>query len=122
MSDNVYDLNSRVDVDLDVVEAGLQKRPDFFFTRKGNLKNEETGELEAVTRRIRATDPNKLDWRILATLTENAELLGHIIPDPRDKEFLRENPIPIEVLGILLTKLQEHFGLPQIGGRKSLPI
>jgi hypothetical protein len=113
---NVTDINSRVDLDLDDVEAKLEHRPDYFFTRKGKLDG------EAVTQRIRVTDPNKLDWRILVTLNENAELLGYIIPDSADKVFLRENPIPIEVLGILLGKLQEHFGLPEIGRRKQLPI
>lgn len=115
---SVHDINgTHVDADLDQIEAGLTQRPDYYFTRKGKLDDKD------VTQRIRVTDPNKVDWRILVTLEENAELLGHIIPSEDDKRFLRENAIPIEVLGVLLQQLQDHFGLPEIGrGAKKLPI
>lgn len=115
---SVQDINTHVDADLDDIEAKLVRTPDFFFTRRGTLDEVE------VHQRIRVTDPNLVDWRILVQIEENAELLGHIIPDEDDKRFLRENPIPIVVLGKLLNLLQEHFGLPEIGGaaKKSFPI
>lgn len=122
MSDNVTSLNSHVDLDLDSVEAGLEQRRDMFVTRRGKVLNPDTSEYEDVQKRIRITDPNRVDWRILATLESNIEVFGHIVPEIEDKEFLRENPIPIEVLGILVDRIGKHFGMPEIGGRKTLPI
>lgn len=122
MSDNVVGITSRVDFDLDVEESKLDVRPDFYFTRKGTKKNEETGVTEEVVQRIRVTDPNKVDWRILVKLEQPIELLGYIIPDHEDKVFLRENPIPVELLLVLMRKLESHFTLPELGGGRKLPI
>ena len=120
---NVTDINSRVDLDLDAEEARLPTRPDYFITRKGTVAGDDGQKVET-TKRIRITDPNKVDWRILVTLEENVELLGHIIPDEVDKVFLRDNAIPVELLLVLMKKLEEHFKtLPELGGgRKQLPI
>lgn len=123
MTDNVIGINSKVDLDLDAEESNLPQRPDYFVTRRGKIRNAETGETEVGTKRLRFTDPNKVDWRILATLNDNSELLGHIVPDPEDKEFLRNNPIGIELLLVLMKKLEGHFkSLPELGGGKQLPI
>lgn len=120
MTDNVVNFDSVVDVDLDVEQSNLPKRRDFYFVRKGKV--EVDGVKQDVTQRIRVTDPNLVDWRILATLEDNIEILRHIIPDEDDKIFLRENPIAIELMGVLVQKIGKHFGMPEIGGRKSLPI
>lgn len=123
MTDNVVGINSRVDLDLDAEEQKLPQRADYFFARKGFVLGDDGVKVET-TKRIRVTDPNKVDWRILVTLEENVELLGHIIPDEDDKIFLRDNSIPVELLLVLMKKLEEHFKtLPELGGgRKSLPI
>jgi hypothetical protein len=121
--DNVRDINSKVDLDLDAEEAKLPTRPDYFVTRRGLITDPQTGEETQGTKRIRFTDPNKVDWRILATLNDNAELIGHIVPDAEDKAFLRSNPIGIELLLRLLEKLKDHFkSLPELGGGKQLPL
>ena len=133
-NDNVVDINSRVDVDLDAEQSKLDKKPDFYFTRNGRTPAEgHTWELAdegneshwkpVENYRIRVTDPNLVDWRILATLEEEVEILGHIIPDEEHKEFLRHNAIPIAVLAILVEKIIAHFGRPkQLGTGKRLPI
>lgn len=130
---NVVDINSRVDVDLDAEESKLEKKLDFHFTRNGRKPaegktwddaDEKVDEdWTAAQVRIRVTDPNLLDWRILATLEEEVEIIGHIIPDEEDKEFLRHNVIPIAVLAILVQKIMGHFGRPkELGSGKRLPI
>lgn len=131
MNDNVVDINSRVDVDLDLEETKLEKKPDFFFTRDGRMPAEGVSDPDperdedwapVAKRRLRVTDPNLVDWRILAGLDDEVEILGEIIPEEDDKVFLRNNPIPVAVLEILVKKIIAHFGRPDALGKKRLPI
>lgn len=134
MTDNVVDINSRVDVDLDAEESKIERKPDFFFTRNGRVPAEgyswDTADEDVEDNwrpvekfRIRVIDPNLVDWRILAGLDEEIELLREIIPEEEHKEFLRHNKIPVAVLEVLVKKIVGHFGRPDaLGTGKRLPI
>lgn len=130
-NDNVVDINSRVDVDLDLEESKLEKKPDFYFTREGRMPLEGIADPDpeneahwgpVTKRRLRVTDPNLVDWRILAGLEDEVEILREIIPDENDKVFLRNNPLAVAVLKILVDKIIAHFGRPDALGQKRLPI
>jgi hypothetical protein len=132
--DNVVGITSRVDFDLDAEEQKLEKRPDLYVTRVGRVPKEgiDPEELDpdnpdhwetGVKVRLRITDPNRVDWRILVGLDDEIELLRYIVPEESDKDFLRNNVIPVELMLVFVKKIVSHFGRPEaMGTGKKLPI
>jgi len=96
--DNVTDINSQVDLNLDTIE--LEKRRPFFFSMK---------DTEGNPRRIRMSDPHLIDWKTILEMEKPIELLREVLSED-DKEFLRENPIESEKFNVLMERFFKHYG------------
>lgn len=96
--DNVTDLNARVNLNLDTVET--ETRTPYYFAMSGK---------DGVPRRIRLSDPHKIDWKTILEMEKPIELLREVLTD-EDKAFLRENPIDAEKFNILMEDFFKHYG------------
>lgn len=91
--------NDAVDFNLDTYE--YEKKDNFAFVLAG--------------RRIELTDPNQVDWKVLAEMQAPVELLRHVTTSDEDRTWLREHPMPIEGLKQMMERYSRHFGLPEMG-------
>lgn len=91
--------SENVTINLDTIE--YEKKDEFSFVLAG--------------RRIVLTDPNLVDWKILAEMQRPIELLKHVTVSDEDRTWLREHPLPIEGLHQLMDKYAKHYGLPEMG-------
>lgn len=96
--DNVTDINTHVDMNLDTVET--EKRRPFYFSMTGKDGN---------VRRIRMSDPHDLDWKTILEMEKPIELLREVLSED-DKEFLRHNPIKAEKFNLLMEGFFKHYG------------
>jgi nicotinic acid phosphoribosyltransferase len=92
-------MSDSVDFNLDTY--ALEKKANFAFVFKG--------------RRIELSDPNMVDWKILAEMEAPVELLRHVTTSEEDRKFLRDNPMPIILLKEVMDRFARHFGLPEMG-------
>jgi hypothetical protein len=105
VSDNVSDINSHVDLNLDTIE--LETRKPYHFSLKDKDGN---------PRRIRMSDPHLIDWKIILEMEKPIELLREVLSE-EDKEFLRDNPIPAEKFNILMESFFKHYGFSLAQGK-----
>jgi nicotinic acid phosphoribosyltransferase len=91
-------LDEQLDFDLDALE--VKNRGVFRFKLEGRV--------------ITLSDPNRVDWKILAEMQQPIELLKHVA-NLEDREWLREHPIPIEDLKRVMDKYAQKFELPEMG-------
>lgn len=91
-------LDEELDIDLDALE--VKDRGVFRFKLAGRV--------------ITLSDPNRVDWKILAEMQQPIELLKHVMSE-EDKDWLREHPIPIEDLKRTMDKYAQKFQLPEMG-------
>jgi nicotinic acid phosphoribosyltransferase len=91
-------LDEEIDFDLDSLEA--KKRGVFRFKLAGRV--------------ITLSDPNRVDWKILAEMQQPIELLKHVA-SAEDRDWLRQHPIPIEDLKQVMDKYAKKFELPEMG-------
>jgi hypothetical protein len=98
VTDNVTDIDSHVDLNLNTVET--EKRKPFYFSL-----NDKDGN----PRRIKMSDPHKIDWKIILEMDKPIDLLREVLAED-DKAFLRENIIEAEVFNVLMERFFKHYG------------
>lgn len=95
-----------VSLDLDTVEREGAK-PPFTFTHAG--------------RRWMLSDPQDLDWKkLLVAMGDPEFFLRQILPADDREEFFRVD-MPTWKLNLLMTRYQEHYGLPNPGNAGGSP-
>jgi hypothetical protein len=102
---DVTDINSHVDFNLDTVET--EKRKPFHFSMSGK---------DGTVRRIRMSDPHKIDWKTILEMEKPIELLREVLSE-EDKAFLRDNPIDAEKFNLLMEKFFSHYGFNLAQGK-----
>lgn len=98
---------SQDDIDLNLDTVEFESTKPFVFVFKG--------------RKMQMTDPNKVDWKTLASLEQPVHLIRHVMSE-EDKQFLRDNYMSIEQLKRLLDDMSKHFPLPELGKDADSPI
>ena len=103
--DNVTDINSHVDFNMDTVE--VETRTPFYFAMKDKDGN---------PRRIKMSDPNLIDWKLILEMEKPIELLREALSED-DKAFLRDNPVPAVKFNKLMEEFFKHYGFNLAQGK-----
>lgn len=102
------------------VRPELPGKPKALF-KLDDLENDRTSEpfiFEYQETTFELLDPKDIDWQDLMVAQENPRLMIHVIMPEAQRPIFLEKKLPMRKLEALLTRWQQHFGLPSAGEAK----
>lgn len=91
-----------LDLDAEVRDDPQANLEPFRFNHAGNL--------------VTLTDPQELDWQVVAYAQENPALMIDAALSKGDRAHVAENPIPLWKMGRVVDKYMAYYGLEDPSG------